>query len=113
RPIWSEVGSMPRTHGSAIFTRGETQCLAMTTLGTKLDEQTIDYATLQGVKKFMLQYSFPPFSTGEVKPLRTPARREVGHGNLAERSLKGLVPDDVDYTIRIYAEILESNGSSS
>jgi polyribonucleotide nucleotidyltransferase len=113
RPIWSEVGYLPRAHGSAVFTRGETQSITTVTLGTKLDEQTIDYATMQGSKKFMLQYNFPPYSTGEVKPLRGPGRREVGHGNLAERALKNMVPDDNEYTIRIVSDILESNGSSS
>jgi polyribonucleotide nucleotidyltransferase len=113
RDIWCEVGFLPRSHGSAIFTRGETQSLTTVTLGSKLDEQTIDYATIQGSKKFMLQYNFPPFSTGEVKPLRGPGRREIGHGNLAERALKNLVPQDNEYTIRVVSEILESNGSSS
>jgi len=116
RPIWCEVGVLPRTHGSAIFTRGETQALATVTLGTKEDEQVIDYATQQGTKKFLLQYNFPPFSTGEVKPLRAPSRREVGHSHLAERALRQVVPtegDFADYTIRIVSDILESNGSSS
>ncbi|MCS6904773.1 MAG: polyribonucleotide nucleotidyltransferase [Bacteroidia bacterium] len=113
RDIWCEVGFLPRSHGSAIFTRGETQSLTTVTLGTKLDEQTIDYATIQGSKRFMLQYNFPAFSTGEVKPLRAPGRREIGHGNLAERALKNLVPEDNEYTIRVVSEILESNGSSS
>ena len=113
RPIWCEVSFLPRTHGSAIFTRGETQSLATVTLGSKLDEQTIDLATVQGAKRFMLQYNFPPFSTGEIKPLRAPGRREVGHGNLAERALKPMIPMDNEYTIRIVSDILESNGSSS
>lgn len=113
RPIWSEVGLLPRSHGSAVFTRGETQALCTATLGTKFDEQTIDTATYQGSKRFMLQYNFPPFSTGEVKPNRGPARREVGHGNLAERALKPMVPVDTPYTIRVSSTILESNGSSS
>ena len=113
RPIWCEAGYLRRAHGSAIFTRGETQSLTTVTLGSKLDEQTIDYATQQGSKKFMLQYIFPPYSTGEVKMLRAPARREVGHGNLAERALKKVVPSDTEYTIRVVSEILESNGSSS
>ncbi|MEL6671057.1 MAG: polyribonucleotide nucleotidyltransferase [Bacteroidota bacterium] len=113
RPIWSEPGFLPRTHGSAVFTRGETQALCTVTLGTKLDEQTIDTATFQGSKRFMLQYNFPGFSTGEVKFNRGPARREVGHGNLAERSIKPMVPEDTDYTIRVVSNILESNGSSS
>jgi polyribonucleotide nucleotidyltransferase len=113
RPIWCEATYLPRAHGSAIFTRGETQSLSSVTLGSKLDEQTIDYATREGSKRFMLQYNFPPFSTGEVKPLRAPSRREQGHGNLAERALKILVPDDVEYTVRVVSDILESNGSSS
>ena len=113
RPIWSEVGYLPRAHGSALFTRGETQALATVTLGSKLDEQMIDYATIQGTKRFMLQYNFPPFSTGEVKPMRTPGRREIGHGNLAERALKIMLPEENEYTIRVVSEILESNGSSS
>ncbi|MCX7764287.1 MAG: polyribonucleotide nucleotidyltransferase [Bacteroidia bacterium] len=116
RPIWCEVGVLPRTHGSAIFTRGETQALATVTLGTKHDEQIIDYATQQGTKKFLLQYNFPPFSTGEVKPLRAPSRREVGHSHLAERALRQVIPttgDFADYTIRVVSDILESNGSSS
>lgn len=116
RPISCEVGILPRTHGSALFTRGETQALATVTLGTKQDEQIIDYATQQGTKKFLLQYNFPPFSTGEVKPLRAPSRREVGHSHLAERALKQVIPtegDFSDYTIRVVSDILESNGSSS
>jgi len=116
RPITCEVGVLPRTHGSALFTRGETQALATVTLGTKEDEQIIDYATQQGSKKFLLQYNFPPFSTGEVKPLRAPSRREVGHSHLAERALKQVMPtegDFADYTIRVVSDILESNGSSS
>ncbi|MCX8113210.1 MAG: polyribonucleotide nucleotidyltransferase [Bacteroidia bacterium] len=116
RPIWCEVGVLPRTHGSAIFTRGETQALATVTLGTKQDEQVIDYATQQGTKKFLLQYNFPPFSTGEVKPLRAPSRREVGHSYLAERALRQVIPTEgefADYTIRVVSDILESNGSSS
>lgn len=113
RPIWCQVSYLPRAHGSALFTRGETQSLTTVTLGSKLDEQTIDYATVQGSKKFMLQYNFPPYSTGEVKPLRGPGRREVGHGNLAERALKVMIPSDNEYTLRVVSEILESNGSSS
>ena len=113
RSIWSETSFLPRTHGSAVFTRGETQSLCTVTLGTKLDEQTIDTATFQGSKRFMLQYNFPGFSTGEVKFNRAPARREIGHGNLAERALKPMVPSDTDYTIRVVSNILESNGSSS
>ncbi|RMF46121.1 MAG: polyribonucleotide nucleotidyltransferase [Bacteroidetes bacterium] len=116
RPITCEVGILPRTHGSALFTRGETQALATVTLGTKEDEQIIDYATQRGSKKFLLQYNFPPFSTGEVKPLRAPSRREVGHSHLAERALRQVLPtegDFADYTIRVVSDILESNGSSS
>lgn len=113
RPIFCEVDLLPRTHGSSLFTRGETQALATVTLGTKMDEQTIDYATKEGSKKFMLQYSFPPFSTGESKFLRGPSRREIGHGNLAERSLKRVMPKDFDYTVRVTSDVLESNGSSS
>ena len=113
RDIWCEVGYLPRAHGSAIFTRGETQSLSTITLGTKLDEQTLDYATIQSSKKFMLQYNFPPFSTGEIKPQRAPARREIGHGNLAERALKLVIPEENEYTIRVVSDVLESNGSSS
>jgi polyribonucleotide nucleotidyltransferase len=113
RDIWSEVGYLPRAHGSALFTRGETQSICTTTLGTKLDEQTIDGATVEGTKRFLLHYNFPSFSTGEVKPNRGPGRREVGHGNLAERALKKVVPTDFPYTIRVVSDILESNGSSS
>ncbi len=116
RPISCEVGLLPYTHGSALFTRGETQALATVTMGTKLDEQVIDYATQQGTKKFLLQYNFPPFSTGEVKPLRAPSRREVGHSHLAERALKQVIPQAGElgeYTIRVVSDILESNGSSS
>ena len=113
REIWGTVGFLPRAHGSAVFTRGETQAMCTVTLGTQLDEQTIDTATVKGSKAFMLQYNFPGFSTGEVRPNRGPGRREIGHGNLAERSLKGMIPDEVDYTIRVVSNILESNGSSS
>lgn len=113
RPIWCEVGYLPRAHGSSIFTRGETQSLTSVTLGSKLDEQTIDSVTLVGSKRFMLQYNFPGFSTGEVKPNRAPGRREIGHGNLAERALKMVVPADVEHTVRVVSDILESNGSSS
>lgn len=113
RDIWCQVGTLPRSHGSSVFTRGETQALCTATMGTKLDEQTIDTVTYRGVKRFMLQYTFPGFSTGEVKPNRTPGRREVGHGNLAERALKLVVPTDTPYTVRIASHILESNGSSS
>ncbi|MFC5270087.1 polyribonucleotide nucleotidyltransferase [Adhaeribacter terreus] len=115
RPIWSEVNYLPSTHGSAIFTRGETQSLTTVTLGTKLDEQLIDSAMISGTNKFMLHYNFPAFSTGEVKPNRGPGRREVGHGNLAMRALKKVLPsaEENPYTIRIVSDILESNGSSS
>jgi polyribonucleotide nucleotidyltransferase len=115
RPIWSEVDYLPSPHGSAIFTRGETQSLTTVTLGTKLDEQLIDGAMIEGSSKFILHYNFPGFSTGEVKPNRGPGRREVGHGNLAFRALKqGLPPDEKNpYTIRVVSDILESNGSSS
>ncbi len=113
RDIWGQTGLLPRVHGSAVFTRGETQALCTATLGTKMDEQTIDTATFKGSKKFMLQYNFPGFSTGEVKPNRGPARREIGHGNLAERALKTVVPSDIPYTVRVVSNILESNGSSS
>jgi polyribonucleotide nucleotidyltransferase len=115
RPIWSEVDYLPSAHGSAIFTRGETQSLTTVTLGTKLDEQMIDNAMEKGFKKFILHYNFPGFSTGEVKPNRGPARREIGHGNLAARSLRQVMPADEDnpYTVRIVSDILESNGSSS
>ncbi|MCS7082168.1 MAG: polyribonucleotide nucleotidyltransferase [Bacteroidetes bacterium] len=115
RPIWCEVGLLPRVHGSALFTRGETQALASVTLGTKLDEQIIDELFYDTSKSFMLHYNFPPFSTGEVKPIRGVSRREVGHGNLAERALRAVLPsrEVFPYTIRVVSEILESNGSSS
>lgn len=115
RPIWSEVNYLPSTHGSAIFTRGETQALTSVTLGSKLDEQMIDVAMREGTNKFLLHYNFPGFSTGEVKPNRAPARREIGHGNLAMRSLKMVLPSvtECPYTIRVVSDILESNGSSS
>lgn len=115
RPIWSEVDYLPAAHGSAVFTRGETQALTTVTLGTKLDEQTIDGAVIEGKSKFMLHYNFPPFSTGEVKMARFTSRREIGHGNLALRALKPVVPTNNDnpYTIRVVSDILESNGSSS
>ncbi len=113
RSIWSEVDYLPSTHGSAVFTRGETQSLSTVTLGTKLDEQLIDGAMYSGSNKFMLHYNFPGFSTGEVKPNRGPARREVGHGNLAWRALKVVLPEENPYTIRVVSDILESNGSSS
>ncbi len=113
RPIWSEVGYLPMTHGSAIFTRGETQSLTTVTLGTKMDTATIDGAVYQGEKSFMLHYNFPPFSTGEVKRMMGTSRRETGHGNLAHRSLMQVMPKDNPYTIRVVSDILESNGSSS
>ena len=115
RPIWTEVNYLPSAHGSSIFTRGETQSLSTVTLGTKLDEQLIDGAMFSGSNKFILHYNFPGFSTGEVKPNRGPGRREVGHGNLALRALKQVVPADNEnpYTIRLVSDILESNGSSS
>lgn len=113
RPIWSEVGYLPSAHGSAVFTRGETQSITTVTLGTKLDEQMIDGATISGTNKFMLHYNFPGFSTGEVKPNRGASRREVGHGNLALRALKKVLPEVNPYTIRVVSDILESNGSSS
>ncbi len=113
RPIWSEVNYLPMAHGSAVFTRGETQSLTTVTLGTKLESQLIDTAVVQGNANFLLHYNFPPFSTGESKPMRGTGRREVGHGNLALRALKNMLPDDNAYTIRIVSDILESNGSSS
>jgi len=115
RPISSVVGMLPRTHGSALFTRGETQALVVATLGTSVDEQRIDSLEGEYFKTFMLHYNFPPFSVGETKPLRGPGRREVGHGALAERALKAMVPtkQEFPYTIRIVSDILESNGSSS
>jgi len=115
RPIDCGVAVLPRTHGSALFTRGETQVLAVTTLGTSSDEQKIDSLIGETYKTFMLHYNFPPFSVGEVKPLRGPSRREVGHGALAERSIARILPnnDNFPYTIRIVSEVLESNGSSS
>ncbi len=115
RDIWTEVDYLPAAHGSAIFTRGETQSLTTVTLGTKLDEQTIDGAVIEGKSKFLLHYNFPPFCTGEAKMMRFTSRREIGHGNLAMRGLKAVLPDGNDnpYTIRIVSDILESNGSSS
>ena len=115
RPIECEVGLLPRTHGSALFTRGQTQSLSATTLGTKMDEQKMDELEGEFYKSFILHYNFPPFSVGEVRPMRGTSRREVGHGNLAERALKNIIPNDevFPYTIRIVSDILESNGSSS
>jgi len=115
RPINCEIGLLPRTHGSALFTRGQTQSLAVTTLGTKIDEQKMDELEGEFYKSYMLHYNFPPFSVGEVRPIRGPGRREIGHGNLAERAIKNVIPSDAifPYTIRIVSDILESNGSSS
>ncbi|HEX9653414.1 MAG TPA: polyribonucleotide nucleotidyltransferase, partial [bacterium] len=115
RTITCEVGVLPRVHGSALFTRGQTQALATTTLGTKMDEQKMDELEGEFWKSYMLHYNFPSFSTGEVKPLRGPSRREIGHGNLAERSIKPAMPSETvfPYTVRIVSDILESNGSSS
>lgn len=113
RPIWCQVDYLPMVHGSAVFTRGETQSLTTLTLGGKMDEQMIDDVTFKGTVPFMLHYNFPPFSTGEARPIRGTSRREVGHGNLALRALKPVLPEDNPYTIRLVSEILESNGSSS
>ncbi len=113
RPIWSEVDYLPGTHGSAIFTRGETQSLTSVTLGTKQDEKLIDEALTQGKERFLLHYNFPPYSTGEARASRGIGRREIGHGNLALRALKGMLPDNYPYVVRVVSEILESNGSSS
>jgi len=113
RDIWCEINYLPSPHGSAVFTRGETQSLTTVTLGTKLDEQSVDGAVFQGKRNFLLHYNFPSFSTGEAHPNRGVGRREVGHGNLAERSLLSIVEDSFPYTIRVVSDILESNGSSS
>ncbi len=115
RPITCEVGLLPRTHGSSLFTRGETQSLGIVTLGSPAEEQIIDTLIEEGTKRFILHYNFPPFSTGEVKPLRGPSRREIGHGHLAERAVKAIIPpeEEFPYVIRVVSEILESNGSSS
>lgn len=115
RPITCEIGLLPRAHGSALFTRGQTQSLATSTLGTKIDEQKVEGLEGGSWKRYMLHYNFPPFSVGEVKPMRGPGRREIGHGLLAERALKPVIPEDTEfpYTIRIVSDILESNGSSS
>ncbi|MDR3119263.1 MAG: polyribonucleotide nucleotidyltransferase [Mediterranea sp.] len=113
RPIWAEVNYLPGPHGAAVFTRGETQSLTSVTLGTKLDEKIIDDVLVHGKERFLLHYNFPPFSTGEAKPQRGVGRREIGHGNLAHRALKGMIPADFPYVIRIVSDILESNGSSS
>ena len=113
RPIWCEVDYLPSTHGSAIFTRGETQALATVTLGTSREANKIDMPSFEGEETFYLHYNFPPFCTGEARPIRGTSRREVGHGNLAQRALKGMIPEDCPYTVRIVSEVLESNGSSS
>ena len=113
RPIWCEVDYLPSTHGSSIFTRGETQALATVTLGTSRDANKIDMPSYEGEENFYLHYNFPPFCTGEARPLRGTSRREVGHGNLAQRGLKGMIPEDCPYTVRLVSEVLESNGSSS
>ncbi len=113
RPIWCEVDYLPSTHGSALFTRGETQALATVTLGTSRDANIIDMPSYEGEERFYLHYNFPPFCTGEARPLRGTSRREVGHGNLAQRGLKGMIPEDCPYTVRVVSEVLESNGSSS
>ncbi|RAJ14574.1 polyribonucleotide nucleotidyltransferase [Olleya aquimaris] len=113
RPIWCEIDYLPSTHGSSIFTRGETQALATVTLGTSREANQIDMPSFEGEERFYLHYNFPPFSTGEARPIRGTSRREVGHGNLAQRALKGMVPEDCPYTVRVVSEVLESNGSSS
>lgn len=113
RPIWCEVDYLPSTHGSAIFTRGETQALATVTLGTSREANMVDNPTLQDEETFYLHYNFPPFCTGEAYPIRGTSRREIGHGNLAQRALQGMIPEDCPYTVRVVSEVLESNGSSS
>ena len=113
RPIWCEIDYLPSTHGSSIFTRGETQALATVTLGTSRDSNKIDMPSYEGEENFYLHYNFPPFCTGEARPLRGTSRREVGHGNLAQRGLKRMIPADCPYTVRVVSEVLESNGSSS
>ena len=113
RPIWCEVDYLPSTHGSSIFSRGETQALATVTLGTSREANKIDMPSYEGDETFYLHYNFPPFCTGEARPLRGTSRREVGHGNLAQRGLKGMIPDNCPYTVRVVSEVLESNGSSS
>ena len=113
RPIWCEVDYLPSTHGSSVFTRGETQALATVTLGTSRDANQIDMPSYEGEENFYLHYNFPPFCTGEARPIRGTSRREVGHGNLAQRGLKGMIPADCPYTVRVVSEVLESNGSSS
>lgn len=113
RPIWCEVGYLPGPHGSAIFTRGETQSLTSVTLGTKLDEKIVDDVLDQHRERFLLHYNFPPYSTGEAKAQRGVGRREIGHGHLAWRALKGQIPTGYPYTVRVVSDIMESNGSSS
>ena len=113
RPIWCEVDYLPSTHGSSVFTRGETQALATVTLGTSREANIIDSPSNQGEESFYLHYNFPPFCTGEARPLRGTSRREVGHGNLAQRALKMVMPEESPYTVRVVSEVLESNGSSS
>ncbi len=113
RPIWCETDYLPKTHGSSIFTRGETQALATVTLGTSRDANMIDSPTVQDEERFYLHYNFPPFSTGETRPIRGTSRREIGHGNLAQRALKRMIPKNCPYTVRVVSEVLESNGSSS
>ncbi len=113
RPIWSEVDYIPGPHGSAVFTRGETQSLTTVTLGTKLDEKIVDDVLNHSTERFLLHYNFPPFSTGEARPQRSTGRREIGHGNLAHRALKGMIPENYPYVVRVVSDILESNGSSS
>ncbi|MEZ4811646.1 MAG: polyribonucleotide nucleotidyltransferase [Allomuricauda sp.] len=113
RPIWCEIDYLPSVHGSAIFTRGETQALATVTLGTSREANVIDMPSYEGEETFYLHYNFPPFSTGEARPIRGTSRREVGHGNLAQRALKKMIPEDCPYTVRVVSEVLESNGSSS
>jgi len=115
RPISCEVGFLPRTHGSSLFTRGQTQALVITTLGSSSEEQKVDALQEEEAKRFMLHYNFPPYSTGEVRPMRGPGRREIGHGALAEKALECFIPpeEEFPYTIRVVSEILESNGSSS
>jgi polyribonucleotide nucleotidyltransferase len=113
RPIWSEVDYVPGPHGSAVFTRGETQSLSTVTLGTKLDEKIVDDVLVRDKERFLLHYNFPPFSTGDARPQRGVGRREIGHGNLAHRALKGMIPKNYPYVVRVVSDILESNGSSS
>lgn len=113
RPIWCETSPLPGPHGSSIFTRGETQSLSTVTLGTKMDEKIVDDVLDQHKERFLLHYNFPPFSTGEAKAQRGVGRREIGHGHLAWRALKGQIPADYPYCVRVVSDILESNGSSS